>query len=115
MQVGVQVGAGRACVQGARAARRAGPGAAGAGARGRASGRRWRAGQAAAGARLGGRALDAGRWAQAREACAAGAGSVRGIGRQGARLGSPGVLAGPVGGSCTRLDFQTGFSTRYFS
>ena len=54
-------------------------------------------------------------WAQARGAWIAGAGSVRGIGRQGARLGVPGVLAGPVGGSCTRLDFQTGFSTRYFS
>ena len=132
--LGVQVGAERACVlgvQGARAAGRAGrwggrrwgAGAAGAGGR-RASGRaeRWRArGRARgrrAGARLGGRALGAGRtrrWAQAREACAAGAGSVRGISRQGARLGAPGVLAGPVGGSCTRLDFQTGFSTRYFS
>ena len=79
---------------------------------------RGRAGQAAAGARLGGRALGAGRtgpWAQEPGACAVGPGSVRGIGRQGARLGAPGVLAGPVGGSCTRLDFQTGFSTRYFS
>ena len=86
-------------------------------ARGRASGWRWRAGQAAAGARLGGRELGAGRtgpWAQARGACAAGAGSVRGIGRQGARLGAPGVLAGPVGGSCTRLDFRS-VLTRFFS
>ena len=85
-------------------------------ARGRASGWRWCTG--ARGRRLGGRALGAGRtgpWAQARGACGAGAGSVRGIGRQGARLGAPGVLAGPVGGSCTLLDFQTGFSTRYFS
>ena len=45
-------------------------------------------GQAAEGPRLGGRALDArrtGPWAQARGACAAGEGSVRGIGRQGAK------------------------------
>ena len=83
-------------------------------AHGRASGRHGRAG--ARGRRQ--RALGAGRtgrWAQAGGACAAGAGSVRGIGRQGARLGAPGGLAVPIGGSCTRLDFQTGFSTRYFS
>ena len=77
-------------------------------ARGRASGRRGRAGQAAAGARLGGRALGAGRtgrWAQARGACVAGAGSVHDIGRQGARLGAPGALAGPVWGSCSQFGF----------
>ena len=52
-----------------------------------------------------------------RQGATAGAGA-RGLGVAGhwARgLGAPGVLAGPVGGSCTRLDFQTGFSTRYFS
>ena len=107
--LGVQVGAGRACVlgvQGTRAAGRAG----------RWGGRRWgaRQGERACGrasgraagraAGLGARARGAGgsgrsagrtgarRWAdwamgeQARGACAAGAGSVRGIGRQGARL-----------------------------
>ena len=90
-------GAGAAGAQGERGAERWW-------ASGRASGRRGRARQAAAGARLGGRALGAGQtglWAQVRGACAAGAGSVRGFGRQGPRLGAPGVLAGPVGGSCT--------------
>ena len=127
--LGVQVGAGRACVLGEQGARVAGHAGRWGGRRwgsqgeracwrasGRASGRRGRAG--GRGRRLGGRALGAGRtgnWEQARGACAAGVGSVRGIGRQGARLGAPGALVGPVGGSCTRLDFQTGFSTRYFS
>ena len=81
---------------------------------GRAAGRAAGVGALARGAVSSGRATGrtgARRWAQARGACATGAGSVRGIGRQ----GEPGVLAGPVGGSCTRLDFQTGFSTRYFS
>ena len=102
----------------------------GAQALGRWGGRRWGAGARGRGALAGARARGAGGsgraagrtgarrwadWAQARGACAVGAGSVRGIGRQGARLGAPGVLVGPVGGSCTRLDFQTGFSTQYFS
>ena len=55
-------------------------------------GSRGRAGQAAAGARQGAAGAQPGRWA--RGLCA---------------------RAGPVGCSCTRLGFQPGFSTLYFS
>ena len=87
---------------------------------GRAAGRAAGVGARVRGAGGSGRAAGrtgARRWAD--WALGAGARGLRGRGRQRARHWqagrAPGVLAGQVGGSCTRLDFQTGFSTRYFS
>ena len=70
---------------------------------GRWGGRRWGAGALGAGRTGTRRWAD---WAQARGACAAGAGSVPGIGRQGARLVH---WLGQFGAHAASLGFDVGF------
>ena len=90
----------------ARAGAQARADAQAAGAQGRAE--RRRAGGSGAGARR--------RWgARSAGGRAAGCTVLAGHGRQAARARSLCAQAGPVGCSCTRLGFQPGFSTRYFS
>ena len=71
------------------------------------------AGAGARGRRAGGRAR------QERAAGRCGAREAHGVGARGVRPGRAWAClcaqAGPVGCSCTRLGFQPGFSTRYFS
>ena len=71
-----------------------------------------RAGRACVGRHAGGRASAARGWASGR---AAGRTVRAGHGRQAARARSLCAQARPIGCSCTRLGFQPGFSTRYFS
>ena len=72
--------------------------------------------QAQASMRVAGAARRVGRARQTRGARAAGRGA-RAAGRGRPAVGARGLCAqaGPVGCSCTRLGFQPGFSTRYFS
>ena len=117
MRLGAGLGAGQARVQGARgwsADGRAGRAGVGHGRR-RAHDRRAAVALGRAGERHGMGARSAGGLSAGRAGARLRGTVLAGHGRQAARARSLCAQAGPVGCSCTRLGFQPGFSTRYFS